>query len=687
MIASHSTTTTATTTVLLGLTAAVSLLLFSATTSALPASIPYASLLLTSNNKDNSHPYSSQEDTKQQEHQQYHDSILFGSKEFFVTRPTVVAQQEHLPLTPPPANHNNNQRHDLEVSTFSESIRGHQGTNTMKQQPYYYSAQSRDQILDHCTTHFRALLDAEISDRLVAQLSRLVMMLPVIGVETRAVMRTKVLQVMEQIVSTSGLTKYETLHKVIKTAVDDAALLVSSPPQEITLSSRTVFDRIQGGTRSTGPRRQVFSDDIEQDDRSSDAVVEDIDGNEVIDYNSSLNNDALEEEEGDSVWFRLPSSLTRNSRSPSRVNKDDETSSSSSSSMNDFASQIPAVTEVAMEAVLDYMAEILTPTLVIHQLTEAIQEALQQISKQQQVRGQLVDFNGQINLDINTLSNQNAARDHHSLDLLSDDWIWSSSSSSSPTIGSFALEEDEEETDVSDSRGEDEDLWDQDMELHPWDTTGRLFEDFEGESDDSLDSNSKNQKDTATKSDNDGVIASGSDEVDEDEYPDPFVIGIQDPSGHRGYDDEDDDDEDIESFGDYPRQTFLSRFQKRSLDIDRSDDVATEVKEEQDEIQEDDESPTSVFDKRSRDSRKSDSVFLSRRRPDFAPDPRLENLLTQLIEPMLTTFIDEDFPASCKRVQGELMDGIVWSMDQSESSSLQESNDLDQLVLLAELEY
>ncbi|KAF8928038.1 hypothetical protein BGZ47_001849, partial [Haplosporangium gracile] len=57
--------------------------------------------------------------------------------------------------------------------------------------------------------------------------------------------------------------------------------------------------------------------------------------------------------------------------------------------------------------------------------------------------------------------------------------------------------------------------------------------------------------------------------------------------------------------------------------------------------------------------------------------------------PLLTTFIKEDFPASCKRVQGELMDEIIWSLDQSELNGGHDGLDSDEerMLLLSELEY
>ncbi|GJJ72805.1 hypothetical protein EMPS_05163 [Entomortierella parvispora] len=694
------------TTVLLGLTAAVSVLLCATTTiNALPAAISrelyFNGNVITessiNNNKiphrsspsvaDQHEPFPSSSQQRRERNPD-HDSILFGPQDFAVTRP------KDRPLRPPSsslANHdgnNNYQGHDFQVSSFLESTREsrRQAAAAAAISGQYYQASSREQILHHCTTHFLALLDSEISDRLVAQLSRLVMMLPVIGVETRAVMRTKVLQVMEDIVASSGLTQYKTLRRVIQTAVEDAALLEPSPlPKRIGKSGRQQRER-------SGPRRQKSGEErLEVHSSYTDEEPEDAAESDDVDSYSGGNAED-DDDDSDSVWFRLPSALKRKT-----------SSSNNDNSMVLNESEIPAVTEVAMEAILDYMAEILTPTLVIHQLTEAIQSSLQQISKLKSLHGDNNNGDGgdkddvDQDLDINALSSQNIARDHHSLDLLSDDWVWSSSVPG----GSGRLEDEEEEGD-SDSRGQDEDLWDQDMELHPWDSTGRLFEDFEDEAADSISSGSSNMdqnEDQNSFVSNWEVSAAGGEEDEEnDDDLNPFAIGIQDPSDTLQDDDEDDDDEyysskDFDgdqtssspsSFGNYARQTYLNRFQKRSLDAS-SVTLATETIQEDHgpasaETQEDQSLEASL-------RKRSDNVLLSRRRPIFAPDPRLENLLTQLIEPMLTSFIDEDFPASCKRVQGELMDGIIWSLDQTESNSIQESNDLDRLVLLAELEY
>ncbi|OAQ34291.1 hypothetical protein K457DRAFT_133848 [Linnemannia elongata AG-77] len=562
----------------------------------------------------------------------------------------------------------------------------------------------QDQILHQCTTHFLALLDTEISDRLMAQLSRLVMMLPVIGVETRAVIRTKVGEVMGSVVG--GLKHYDAIERVIRSAVDDAGglqLLQLTP-------STTKGSSLGGGDNSPRGRRE---DDL--------FVMDD----------SSRNDQISEYDDVDDV----------------SGGSSGETTTTTTGMIDE--SQIPVITDIAMEAVLDYMAEILTPSLVIHQLTEAIQGALFEISKQrkalQRIRrerhnngsddedGYLEDVN-EADLDLDDLSSQAAlsggrlTADRHGVDLLSDGWVWSGPSSRDKdnnrggdrSITSL-LEEDEEDED-DDPRGQDEDLWGKDMETHQWDSTGRLFEDFDD--DDNLLNNESSQTVMANPSkatgttehdienwnmagrtlgDDDGDDGEGE---EEDESSDPYSIGIRDSDEGTGHDndngdgaeDEDGDDPMADTSEDYGRerylqQSYFNRFQKRSLfapppsqraaikqpDPQKPAIVAAAVGAPSLQIIVDNPEPTPA----------STTTTRSIHRPNLTPDLRLENLLTQLIEPLLTTFIEEDFPASCKRVQGELMDGIIWSLDQSELNGGHDGLDSDEerMLLLSELEY
>ncbi|KAF9372663.1 hypothetical protein CPC16_002308 [Podila verticillata] len=509
---------------------------------------------------------------------------------------------------------------------------------------------SRDQILHQCTVHYLALLDSEISDRLLAQLSRLMMMLPVIGVETRAVIRTKVVQVVQQ--ASQRLTSYNSIQRVIQTAVDDAGLLRTRDPEV-----KKTKGRKQGPWRihytdedDGGPT--IFEEDNNQEDSNNDGSPgepESEDNEEGDDEdNNNIGRIENEEEEKEAFWFSLASHRTASSASPS------STSSQQQYEDRIDESQIPELVDVAMEAVLEYMAEVLTPSLVIHQLAEAIQTTLHDMSKTRKLR--LPDHQrdkASLPDVINVLS-QSPGNGHHGLGLLTDDWVWS---------GDLNGDDEEDGEEDSDPRGQDEDLWDKDMEVNQWDSTGRLFEDFQDNADEEMDllgpATSSPSGSGRAREDKDDAW----DMSDEDEDQDAFSIGIQDNTSGDQYDD-DDGDEDLDTLEKYEqRERVRQRFQKRGM-------TPVLLKEEEPHIK----AKRGLYP----------TVFLNRaRRPGFAPDPRLENLLTQLMEPLLRSFIEEEFPASCKRVQSELMDGILWTLDHKES----ETSELDQLALLAELEF
>ncbi|KAF8926513.1 hypothetical protein BGZ47_002681, partial [Haplosporangium gracile] len=456
-------------------------------------------------------------------------------------------------------------QHDLRVQTFKT----------------HGPTPPQDQILHQCATHFLALLDTEISDRLLAQLSRLVMMLPVIGVETRAVIRQKVTEVMGSMMR--GLKHYEAIERVIRTAVDDAGglqLLQLTPSTRSTLGDGNSL-------RIGGREKELF----EVDDSRNDQISEYDDVDDVSGGNSSNNNNSGE----------------ATATTPRMIDE----------------SQIPVITDIAMEAVLNYMAEILTPSLVIHQLTEAIQGALFEISKQrkalQRMRrerhsdsgadedGYLEDAN-EVDLDLDDLSSQSLSShrpaDRHGVDLLSDGWVWSGPSSrdkdgSSRDNSVNSLFEEDEKNEDDDPLGQDEDLWDNDMETHQWDSTGHLFEDFEDEdtllnNDASSDSSSQTvmskpatqgitkqdmekwDMTAATLGDDDGEDGEGE---NDDESSDPYSIGIResddgtgnDNDGGDGAEDEKDSDDPMadtsEDYGRerYLQQSYFNRFQKRSL--------------------------------------------------------------------------------------------------------------------------
>ncbi|KAF9130238.1 hypothetical protein BG015_004036 [Linnemannia schmuckeri] len=578
-------------------------------------------------------------------------------------------------------------QHELRVQTFK--THGH--------------IPPQDQILHQCTTHFLALLDTEISDRLLAQLSRLVMMLPVIGVETRAVIRQKVTEVMGSVVE--GLKHYEAIERVIRTAVDDAGGLQLL---QLTPSTRSAIGG--GNSLNRGGREELFVVDDSRNDQISE--YEDVD--DVSGGNSNNNNDKA---------------------------------ATTTTGMID-ESQIPVITDIAMEAVLDYMAEILNPSLVIHQLTEAIQGALFEISNQrkalQRMRwerhndsgddedGYLENVN-EVELDLDDLSSQSLSShrpaDRHGVDLLSDGWVWSGPSSrdkngSSRDSSINSLLEEDEDSEDDDSRGRDEDLWDEDMETHQWGSTGHLFEDFEDEdtllnNDTSSDSSSqtvmsKLARQGITKQDmenwdmaaatlGDDGGEDGESENDDESW-DPYSIGIResddgtgnDNGGGDGAEDEEGDDPMADTSEDYGRerylqQSYFNRFQKRSLfaspPAPHSD--ATKQPEPQKAASTAGAPSLRIIVDNPKPTTGATTTIKPIRRPNLAPDLRLENLLTQLIEPLLTTFIEEDFPASCKRVQGELMDEIIWSLDQSELNGGHDGLDSDEerMLLLSELEY
>ncbi|KAI1319904.1 hypothetical protein EDD11_002579 [Mortierella claussenii] len=486
------------------------------------------------------------------------------------------------------------------------------------------------------------------------------MMLPVIGVETREVMRTKVVQVMQE--ASTRLKDYESIRRVIRIAVDDAGLLSIDDGQTVVRGHRTRLD----GTMQQTTRRAQFKDQEDMNDVDGNLSGDDkANGDDDVDDESDV--DANNDDKG-SVWFRRAGS-----RSPSTVPNPRKNRLTDAASIDD--TQIPIVAEVAMEAVLDYVSEILSPTLVIHQLTEGIQSALQQISKAKALQstkdGISTDEGNDTDLDINTLSSQSASMsdsDHHGLDLLSDDWVGN------------GIEEKEEEGE-EDLKGQDEDLWDRDMETHDWDSTGHLFEDLEG----GIEEGNSLQQPKA--------LTSGADNEDEQEEDadyegsvSPFSIGIQEEDGDQQQqeqgDDDDMTDEDEGKGSLWAGYTAQRRFHKRRLleeDDERSSQEEVDVRVQA-------AAATSNSKAAPLLRKRNEPALLSRRRPDFAPDPRLETLLAQLIEPVLITFIDEDLPASCRRVQGELMDGIIWSLDQSQR--MKNANSVqDRLALLAELEY
>lgn len=471
-------------------------------------------------------------------------------------------------------------------------------------------------------------------------------MLPVIGVETRAVIRTKVVQVVQQ--ASQGLTSYDSIRRVIRTAVDDAGLLRTRGSEVKKMKGRKQGPWGIQNTDDSDGGPTIFEDQEDSNNDGNPGELESEDNEEGDDEDNTIGSIKNEEEEKEASWFRLASRRTSSSTSPSSI------SSRQQQEGRIDESQIPEVVDVAMEAVLDYMAEVLTPSLVIHQLTEAIQTTLQDMKKTRKLRLQ-EHRRDEASLpdDINVLS-QSPGNGHHGLDLLADDWVWS---------GDLNGDDEEDGGEDSDPRGQDEDLWDKDMEVNQWDSTGRLFEDFQDDADEESDLSGP----TTSSPSSSGPAREDKDDVwdtrEEDEDQDGFSIGIQDnTSGDRYIDD--DADEDLDTLEEYERRKRVwQRFQKRDM-------MPVVMKEEEPQPK----TKRGLYP----------TVFLNRaRRPGFAPDPRLENLLTQLLKPLLRSFIEEEFPASCRRVQSELMDEILWTLDHKESKT----SGLDQLALLAELEF
>ncbi|KAG0235988.1 hypothetical protein BGX31_004110 [Mortierella sp. GBA43] len=425
-------------------------------------------------------------------------------------------------------------------------------------------AYRRGHILDLCTTHYLDLLETEISNHLMGPLLRLVMMLPMTqeekGEETeeveeeeeeeedRDMMKHKVEQVMVKQVS-SRLGSYEAIGRVIRTAVNDAGLLLP------------------------------------------------VDADDDMDMDMDMDTDVNQEDHADG--------------NPDIIDE----------------SQIPVVAQVAMEAVVGYMSEILTPALIVHEISGAIQSALEHIKRRKSLTSDHTD---------------QVVNRHHGVSPPRNNWSrWTNGDG----MEKDSDNEDEAETNF---KGQDEDPWDQDPETSDWDTSGHLFEDFEDVAE-GQDTNSDVRPPGSTNEVDRDVESSRDDEDDSDENP--FAIGIQE--GHNLVLDDIDEDDALESDEDITRG-YLYGLQKRGVSTGTNTGSL---------------------------SKQASALF--KRQSGFVPDLRLEALVAQWIEPLLISFVDEDFPAHCRRAQGELMDNIIWLLDQGELNH----NDDDQLALLSELEY
>ncbi|KAF9361501.1 hypothetical protein BGX34_007101 [Mortierella sp. NVP85] len=342
------------------------------------------------------------------------------------------------------------------------------------------------------------------------------MMLPGVGTDVKEMMKSKIEEVITQQVS-SRLRDYEAIRCVIRAAVDDAGQLLLSD-----MDSDVDEGDIDGDMPFRNSNRRMMGI---QD-------LDDIEGEDDNEFTDSYRTTDIDE------------------------------------------SQIPAVVEVAMDAVLSYMSEIIIPALIIHDTTGAIQ-SVHQIGQHKAPHHTNIDYNGSGDVDFD---------------------VSQSLSNGIESVG----DNDDEEGDPN-RRTLDEDLWGQVIESKDWDSSGHLFEDFEEEAERYRDENSDQELTSGNKVEH---------EENEDDK-NPYVVGIQE-------------------------------------DVDEEDEALGS---------------------------------------NFAPDSALEPMLTQLIEPLLTVFIEEDFPASCRRAQGELMDDILWLLDQTELNHSNTFNDEDHLALLSELEY
>ncbi|KAF9581556.1 hypothetical protein BGW38_001385 [Lunasporangiospora selenospora] len=541
--------------------------------------------------------------------------------------------------------------------------------------------------------------------------------------------------------------------------------------EEMTMSRKdSLYSRAKGDSEENDTEREeehknsTSEDDSNErhDDKNEDESEENDDGDDDDD-----NNNSEDSQQTRSPWSRLTASFRRQ-----RKDKDNTAAArvrpastphhhrpkSSTKTIVSISgvdeSQIPEVTEVAMDAVLEYMAEILAPGLVIHQLTEAIQSALYQIKKTTKNQaaaigtkksGYLSGDMARLGWDMDALERMTSglgkhshnidSEDNGSLELLGDNWFLSGADADNSRSQD---DEDDGEGPNSDElllglqESEDEDIWSDGSDEIDWDKPGHLFDDLAEESNTEVFSTldppiSKSPRSSRASSGEDeqveldGGISSSNGDEDEGEdgdetVSDSFSVGIRnedDPYEDIGNSD-DDADGMVESSEDYNRDTapfsvkkpqkafnypdnhpelferLRQRFQKRFLvaAASSSGSISSQASSTHPfRIDSVTESAYRSFDKRSRadtvNGRSQHSAGIS-----IASDPRLEDLLTQLIKPLLVSFVDEDFPESCRRFQGELMDSIILALDQLGSSSSGNGlSEEDQILLFAELGY
>ncbi|KAF9163387.1 hypothetical protein DFQ26_002547 [Actinomortierella ambigua] len=385
-------------------------------------------------------------------------------------------------------------------------------------------------------------------------------------------------------------------------------------------------------------------------------------------------------------------------------------------------SQIPVIAEVAMDAVVDYAAEVLHPTLVIHEISNALQRALRAMKKSRRLRQQQQQelesdrknggFEDGDESDLLLMADEKSyrygdnrlAKSDHELDLLGDEWVWSEG------------EADEDQGTEANDDQIDEDLWDQELEVQDWDETGRLFEMEEDELE-PVAATASTVTDATTSATDEPVITEPESDEPASAEPDDlwltedershYPVGIQDDD--EGNED-DDDNNDIDGADADQEYTSLS-----SIDGDNNNRRGSYLGRglfegtfaaDNDIYGDEDENGSTLFPGLRRRFLQKRSYIpsqdpllvppvevavppstppSSQRHKSSLPataESSLEGLLSQLMEPILNNFINHDFPASCQSSQGELMDAIIWSLDQKDDDV-----EADQLALFAELEY
>ncbi|KAK3812095.1 MAG: hypothetical protein J3Q66DRAFT_51935 [Benniella sp.] len=178
------------------------------------------------------------------------------------------------------------------------------------------------------------------------------MILPRVGTDIKEMMKSRVEDVITRQVS-SRLCDHKAIRRVIRTAVDDAGLLSSD-----------------------------MDSDIDEGDS-----------------------------DGDMSFRNSNCGMTRIQDLDDIDGEDDNGYANRDRNIDVDESQIPAVVEVAMDAVLSYMSEIMTPALIVHDITGAIQSVLHQIGRHMAPHHTNIDYNesdnSDVDLDVNDLNSHN----------------------------------------------------------------------------------------------------------------------------------------------------------------------------------------------------------------------------------------------------------------------------------------